>query len=201
MDLYIARLEKFLGSRHKSTKGFTIIRDLIERGEAPLMGVFYSGKEFVEHDLVLYSIGESLAEFKPVSFKPGEGSRRNLLQCIEKAAEIAGTIQNPPSRTDHLVILAMDQAALDNLHDLQAKLNENGNTINGCRVTYVAMPLEEHSTHYEESPTVEDAYHGPEEPLSLQAEALRQGMLARYEKKAPAKPANPDAPIRHVSAP
>ena len=35
MDSYVAKLEKFLGPEHRSTLGFTIIRDLLEKGDAP----------------------------------------------------------------------------------------------------------------------------------------------------------------------
>ena len=81
MDSYVAKLEKFLGPEHRSTLGFTIIRDLLEKGDAPPMGVFYAGRKYANHDLVLYSIGEKRVEFEPINFEPDKGDRRSLLTC------------------------------------------------------------------------------------------------------------------------
>ncbi|MBW3004622.1 hypothetical protein KY310_02225 [Candidatus Woesearchaeota archaeon] len=175
MDAYIARLERFLGPRHTSTQGFTIIRDLLRRGEAPPMGVFYAGrKRSVFHDLVLYSIGEDRVEFCPVP------TDKSLLKCLENATEVAEKIQNPPRRTDHLIVLSLDEAAIKELQATQAELNGNGGTINGSRVTYVSVPLVEQARAYEDTPAIEQSHSAPEKPLSTQAEAIRQSMLARY---------------------
>jgi hypothetical protein len=198
MDRYIARLKHFLGADHKSTQGFTIIRDFIKRGDAPAMGIFYAGKNYLAHDLILYAIGEDGSEFKPVTFDANKGEPKSLLDCLEKAAELAGTLRNPPRRTDHLVILALDQAAMEELQTVHAELSGNGNKINDSRITYVSVPLVELKNQYEDA-RVKEAYHGPEEPLSPQAEAIRQGMLARLEK-APANPEKKDLSLTHISA-
>lgn len=200
MDGYIARLKHFLGAEHKSTQGFTIIRDLIKRGDAPAMGVFYAGKTYLDHDLILYAIGEDGSEFKPITFENNNGETKSLLKCLEKAAEMAGTMRNPPRRTDHLVVLALDQAAIGELQSMHAELNSNENKINGSRITYVSVPLIELKRQYEEAHCVQDKYHGPEEPLSPQAEAIRQGMLARL-KKTPANPEKQVLPSTYISAP
>ncbi|MBD3304309.1 hypothetical protein GF343_04120 [Candidatus Woesearchaeota archaeon] len=196
MDGYIARLERFLGKEHKSTQGFTIIKDLIQKGDAPLMGVFYAGKTLVSHDLVLYSIGENIINFEPV---PRDSS---LANCLKSAQDIAATIQNPPRDPSHLIVLAMDQAAVEQLYDAQAELNKDSAAINGRRITYVSVPLSEQITAYEK-PEAESAL--PDEPLSLQGEAIRQGMLARSKKAAdkdiPAKTIDIDTLTRRSSAP
>jgi len=206
MDGYIARLEKFLGKDHPSTQGFIIIRDLLKRGEAPEIGVFYAGKDMVNHDLVLYSIGEDRVEFKPINFKPDKGERRSLINCLEKATEIAGKIENLSKPTDHLVVLPLDEAAVTELHALQERLKKSGCTINGHKIHYVSVPLTEQRTLYDKALSAAADDHLP---VSIQAEALRQGMIARYDAEKAIKTksstnikpkyANPSA--IHISAP
>ena len=202
MDSYIARLNKYLGPDHPSTQGFTIIQNLIDRGAAPEIGIFYSGKrDRILHDLVLYSLGDSLAEFAPI---PAD---RNLLNCLENAVETAEKLRNPATTTDHLVILPFDEAALRELHTLQKEMQGREFHINGRSFHYLSVPLTEQKTNYERLAAPENMHTKPEIRLSLQAEALRQGIIARYksaqekldadtEKKNPTPnhPANKTAP-------
>lgn len=184
LETYIERLKTFLLEDHSSVRGFTRIRDLLEKGEVPELGVFYSGKKYLLHDMVVYSINEENSEFKPVSSK-------SLYKCIGNAARAVKKISKPPQKINNLIILPFDNKAVEELHNLEKRLNGRGTKTRGYTVRYFSIPLLELATPKDEINIEEYAFiskHNPlhNPPVSKELQDLKRRIIARYraEKEA-----------------
>ena len=179
LENYIERLKTFLLEHHSSVRGFTRIRDLLEKGEAPVLGVFYSGKVHLRHDMVVYSINDEESEFKPVSSK-------SLYKCVGDAVKAVKKIKKPPFHSKNLIILPFDNNAVEELRDLEKRLNGRGARIRGYDVKYFSTPLLELATPKDEIKIEEYAFLATTNPpVSEELQKLKRGIIARYraEKK------------------
>jgi len=180
LENYIERLKTFLLEHHSSVRGFTRIRDLFEKGEVPAVGVFYSGKKYLLHDMIVYSINDEDSEFKPVSSK-------SLYKCIGNAAKAAKKINKPSAHSKNLIILPFDNKAVEELRNLEKRLNGRGTKIRGYIPKYLSVPLLELATPKDEIKIEEYAFMPKQDyPVSEELQELKRNIIARYraEKKA-----------------